>query len=87
MKCAIGGCGGAPMTLVGGLDSPLHLAVDATNIFWTNMSGTVMRCLLPDCSSQSTVASGQDGPYGIAVDSTRVYWDNQGGGQVMGVAK
>lgn len=56
------------------------VAVDSTDIYWTNaFAGTVMRCSLPGCGSMTTIASGQEYGFFIALDATRVYWGNQGG--------
>ena len=43
MKCAVGGCGMSPTMLVTEQDEPTAIAVDATSVYWTNTSGSVMR--------------------------------------------
>jgi hypothetical protein len=80
VKCAIGGCGGAPTVLAADASDPTGIAVDAANVYWTDfLSGQVMECAVGGCSGQPTVlASGQSAPYAIAVDGASVYWTNWG---------
>jgi hypothetical protein len=76
------------MRWASGQNGATLVAVDSTDIYWTDaFAGTVMRCSLPACGSMTTIASDQDYAFSIALDATRVFWDNQMGGQVMGVAK
>ncbi len=57
----------------------LGIALDATNVYFTDGSGTIDTC--PKTSSATTqLASGQGNPQGIAVDATHVYWVNNAGG-------
>ena len=60
------------------------LAVDDTNLYWTDRGGGwVMYCPKNACTNITVLAENQGGPYGIAVDATNVYWANFNGGQVM----
>ena len=80
--------GGSATLLAVAQSGPMAVAVDGTNVYWTNNTGgTVMKCAVGGCSSATTLASGQSGPAGIAVDSTSVYWANETGGTIMKVAK
>ena len=42
VKCAIGGCGGAPTVLAADASDPTGIAVDAANVYWTDfLSGQI----------------------------------------------
>jgi hypothetical protein len=70
-------------TLASGQDYPSGIAVDSTNVYWTNShSGTVNKVLISGRTAPVIVASGQGAPYGIAIDSTSVYWGNSSNGTV-----
>ena len=65
----------SPVNLSSGLNSPLRVAVDSTNIYWTenNSSGTVKKVSISG-GTVTTLASGLSNPADIAVDSTNIYW-------------
>ncbi|CAN5452251.1 hypothetical protein BH09MYX1_BH09MYX1_57920 [soil metagenome] len=66
--------------------APRGIAVDGTNVYFTNDIGdTVMK--VPVAGGPTvTFAAGQSGPYGIAVDASFVYWTNSQNGTLMKLA-
>jgi hypothetical protein len=88
LKCPITGCGAGnanAVVLAEAQAAPVALAVDAVNVYWTNLTvgglntGTVMACAIGGCNGKPTpIATGQWGPTSIAVDATSVYFTNEG---------
>ena len=91
LKCAKNGCNNSPTTLAGGLGGAVGIAVDAENVYWTDIgdniasgpvpagAGTVSKCAKGGFNGTPTVvAANQDGPGGIAVDAAYVYWTTTG---------
>ncbi len=68
--------GGAITTLASGLSSPVSLAIDGGNVYWTDRTGFVNKVGI----AGGTVTTLYDGtshgaaPNGIAVDAQSVYW-------------
>ena len=76
VRCALGGCGGAPTAIATNQFSPWAIAVDSSNVYWTNLSGhTVAFCAIAGgCGGNPTEVSPAMLPNDVAVDATNVYW-------------
>jgi hypothetical protein len=83
LACAASGCNNQPTTVASNQIGPSALAVDASNLYWTNQAGQVMQCELGGCSGGPTaLATGLGGPFsigGLAVDAANVYWSDSSG--------
>jgi hypothetical protein len=91
------GCPAAPNSAPGGgrddsgaialafdLLSPYHVAVDDTNVYWTDSSGDrVMRAPIAGGWPTVVASTGTPSPAGIAVDGTSVYWASTGGQRLL----
>jgi hypothetical protein len=81
--------GGAALVLASGQNFPWAIAVDATNVYWTNsgsgaVGGAVMKVPIGGGSPPTTLASLPAAqPIGIAVNSTAVYWADHADGAIM----
>jgi hypothetical protein len=79
MKCAVGGCGGAPTLLANNQLQPYAIATDGINVYWTTGVGNIMRCPVGGCGNAPVIiAHAQGNIGGVAVDATSVYWTNAG---------
>jgi len=85
-----GGCGiacaescisGECQVTLSSSESATALAVDATNLYWINSSGSVVKAGISGGSPVTLIAS-QDGPQGIALDAANVYWTTSDGNLV-----
>jgi len=86
---SISTAGGSIQTIATSQTNPSAIAVDASGVYWTNLSatnGTVMHASLLGGDTRA-IAAGQAGPRALALDSRTVYWTNSDGGQVMKLAK
>jgi len=82
-RCPLGGCAPGP-TPVQAAVSPLAIAVDETNAYWTTDTAVVK----VDRASGAAVslATAQKAPRSIVVDGGKVYWTNYSGGTVAACA-
>ena len=78
-SCDGAGCTGEkcqPLVMAQGQSSPGEIAIDGTQIYWTNYgSGTVMR-VSKDGKTTVTVGDNQASAWGVAVFGNNVYWAN-----------
>jgi hypothetical protein len=83
VACAIGGCGDAP-TVVADNQTPYDVAVDATNVYWTNFNdNSVYVCAIDGCADTPTLITNAMDAWSIAVDGAAVYWsENTGAGRI-----
>lgn len=72
-----------PLTLASGRKSPLYLAIDATDVFYTEFghAGTLadpnpVSRVGKDGGATTTLAQDDGSPRGIAVDATTVFWND-----------
>jgi len=79
--CLAGKC---PVVLAGCQDTPYDIATDGTNVYWTNLAGTVMKCAVDGCDLKpTTFASDQQNPTGIALTGVSLAWLSGGLGSVL----
>jgi hypothetical protein len=72
-----------------GSGAPGKIAVDSTNVYWTDGGNNAVHKAAVgaiDTSTAADVAINQSAPVGVAVDPTGVYWTNSSNGTVMKLA-
>lgn len=77
----------APTVLATGQTAPLHLAADATRLFWTASGDGVVRSVAKAGGDVVTVADHENDPFDVAVDANHVYWTARAGGALRRAAK
>jgi len=76
--------GGASTLVCTGAGSPHGIAVDGSNVYWTDFTGSRVMKVNAGTSTVSVVAALAAGsmPWGIAVDAGYVYWTESAAGNV-----
>jgi hypothetical protein len=75
---------GTARTIVSYAGSPSQLAVDGTNVYWSDASGIMS---VPESGGDYGLLAPSAGAQGVAVDDTSVYWTNAALGTVSRIAK
>jgi hypothetical protein len=89
-RCTVSGCANNPGYVTDNRMSLGGLAVDASNVYWTEPNnGQIFKCpRSPGCNvSFAPFITNQNQPYDIVVDGTSIYWTNKGDGTVMKAPK
>jgi hypothetical protein len=81
-ECKDGVC--LPVQLGEGQKSPYDIAVDGTEVYWTNRTGgTVMHVDKTGKALPNAIAQEQNGPTGVTAHGGTVFWTNFYAGEVM----
>jgi hypothetical protein len=77
--------GGPAVALATQVDSPLHLATDGANLYWTGGKtvGSIMKLALRAGATPTTLVTGLGRPRGIAVAGGFVFWTDFADGAVL----
>jgi hypothetical protein len=88
--CAKGGCNDNPTALASGLNCPIGVVTDGTNVYFTELNenggndasvARLAKCSVAGCSNQPTnLAQKLNNPRGLAVDAAHVFWTDFGSG-------
>jgi hypothetical protein len=74
-----------------GQGAPEYMAMDATNLYWTDRIGSVFTCPIANCGTPLALATGQsfnnEVPAQIVLDTDSVYWGNTMSGGVKKCGK
>jgi hypothetical protein len=66
--------GGTPVTIASGQADPRFIAIDASNVYWTNNGGGEVMSAPIGGGNATTLATGQSAPTNIAVGTQGVFW-------------
>ncbi len=76
MTCSMGGCDSVVLST--GFDPPGRLTIDSSNVYWSNLDGTIKSVPIAG-GATTTLASGLGAGMGIGVDAQNVYAVSQDG--------
>ena len=71
--------GGPSITLAPGKKGPIRVAVDDTDLYWTEYYSNEVRAVAKAGGTPRTIARGIDSPVGIAVDADAIYFVDSSG--------
>lgn len=82
--CIAGAC--QPVVLAAGLEEPGSMAIDDTNVYWTEYAAGQIVRIAKAGGAPIIVASGLPSPGAIAVSSGNIYWTDAAAGTVSQLA-
>ncbi len=73
-----------PELVATALKDPWYLALDAANVYWTDVTGgAITRVDKAGLTAPIELAVAESGPFAVAVDAAHVYWTNRGDGTIV----
>jgi hypothetical protein len=74
-------------TLASGLSSAMGIAVDASNVYWTDAVKGQVNTVAISGGTVTTLTTGGGEPWAVAVDSSSLYWTDASAGQINKIGK